>query len=452
MTHAAVGMSVGRIARGAAFLAILLVAVWLRLTSATQTTVDHPIRNDAKDYVAYSFNWKYLDVYSRQVTWVPGHEPDRLVPDAFRPPGYPLFLRLFLNGEPDLEFVQRVMLAQAGLGIATVLLVFGLARLLLGTTAALFAMAFAAVSPHLVIMENYLLTETLFAVLLAVACAAGAVALQGPRPRPLWAVVVGAVLALCALVRPTMGDFVWVAFIASAAVPGMRLYRKAAFGAMLAFAVVMAPWWSRNLADFQHISDSSLMITTVHHGSYPGLMYQDDPKSLGVPYAYDSHAKNAETSLGSAIADVWQRARERPGKYLWWYAVGKVAMFFNWDIVDGWDNIFTYQETESPYYDNPVFRISYAIMLSLHWLLVIAGLLGAIVVWTRLAPFADDDWKLKAARWLSMLLLYAVALHMIVAPFPRYSIPFRPLLYILAVLAQVTCFRWIATWRRGQRA
>ena len=39
-----------------------------------------------------------------------------------------------------------------------------------------------------------------------------------------------------------------------------------------------------------------------------------------------------------------------------------------------------------------------------------------------------------AAAIVALVVAYSIAFHMIVAPFPRYGIPFRPLLYALAML------------------
>ena len=445
------GMTKQRAVIAIAFLSILVLAGVMRITSATNTIVDRPIRNDAKDYVAYSFNWQNSNIYSRQVTWVPGHMPDRIVSDALRPPGYPAFLRLFLSGIPDLTFVRSVMLGQAWLGIVTVALVFGLARLMLGPIAALFAMLLTAISPHLIVMENYLLSETLYTTLLVAAIAAGVLALRRPdSPRTLASATSnGGILALCALVRPTLEHIPLLILLGTCIAPGLRVYRKHALCGMIAFALIMAPWWVRNLDAIGQISDSSLMINTLHHGSYPGFMYEGDPKTLGDPYRFDPHSRDAEASLGAVLTDILHKFTQQPITYLGWYLVGKIKFFFNWDIVDGFGDIFTYAEFETPYYANRLFLLTRALMFGLHWPLVIAGLLGAGLVWTRFAKFTVDGWKVLAMRWLSVVLLYAIALHMIGAPFPRYSIPFRPLLYVMAAFTVAACAGWIKTHRRS---
>jgi hypothetical protein len=49
---------------------------------------------------------------------------------------------------------------------------------------------------------------------------------------------------------------------------------------------------------------------------------------------------------------------------------------------------------------------------------------------TLLSP---DRTQQTAIRLLALTLSYVLAMHMIGAPYPRYSIPFRPLIYLLAM-------------------
>jgi len=433
-----------------AFLGILGLATYIRITSASNTIVNAPIRNDAADYVAYSYNWKNLNVYSRQVTWVPDHAPDSVVSDAVRPPGYPAFLLLFLSGKPDAAFVRAVMYAQASIGIAIVVLAFLLARLLLGSIAALFVMLLTAISPHLVVMENYLLTETLYTAFVVLMVGVGALALRRPCSTQgiILAVTTGATIAICGLIRPTLEHLALVVLVATCVLPGLREYRKSALCGLGAFVVMMAPWWTRNIEAIGHVSDGSLMVRTVHHGSYPDFMYKNDPASLGYPYNFDPHSAEAEANLGAALSDIVHKFATEPARYLKWYLFGKVRFFFNWKIVDGFGEFYTYPELETPYYGNALFVLTASLMFGLHWPLVIAALLGSMLSWTRFAALAVADWRLRAMRWLSLVLLYAIAVHMIGAPFPRYSIPFRPLEYILAVFAVMVFVGWVKEHRR----
>jgi hypothetical protein len=62
--------------------------------------------------------------------------------------------------------------------------------------------------------------------------------------------------------------------------------------------------------------------------------------------------------------------------------------------------------------------------------------------WLRLGTSATT-----AAFIVALLVVYAIAFHMIAAPFPRYAIPFRPFIYVLALLPLRAA--WLATRRQG---
>ncbi len=434
---------------GFAMVMVMLLAVVLRFTSAHDTVVDRPIRGDAKDYVGYAYNWKNNDIYSRQVTWVPSHRPAQTSPDALRPPGYPAFLMPFLTKTPDWAFVRSVMWAQACIGIVIVLMTFLLARALLGLPAAVFASFVVAISPHLIVMENYLLTETLYTLLVLSTLCVGVLAVraQDSASHIVWAGLAGIAVALCCLVRPTLDQMPLVLVAITWAVPALKRYRKASLCALAAFFVVMAPWWIRNLTEFGHINDNSLMIQTLHHGSYPGFMYHDDPRTLGYPYESDPQSHIADASLANVLHYIAHKFSEHPLKLLGWYMFGKIGFFFSWQMISGFGDIFTYQELQTPYYSNQLFRITHSLMFGLHWPLVFAGLLGSILVWTKAAGLILTGWRLRGMRWLALVLFYAIAVHMVGAPFPRYSIPFRPQLYLLAAFSVVLFVKWLKVRR-----
>ncbi len=66
-----------------------------------------PLHADASSYTSYAWNLREFGVYSRTPEWAQrtGASPTA---DTVSPPGYPLFLTLFLDGRPDRAFVQRV--------------------------------------------------------------------------------------------------------------------------------------------------------------------------------------------------------------------------------------------------------------------------------------------------------------------------------------------------------
>lgn len=441
----------------AVFFAILALTVWLRIHAATHTVVDVPIRADARDYVAYSYNLSHFGVYSRQVTWPPSDERPALTPDAVRQPGYPAFLTLFLKGEPDQKFVDSVILGQACIGIAIAVLTFCLGSLVFGSAAGLCAMFFVALSPHLIVMEGYVLSETLFAFFLLATLSVLALMCRcsdtGQRIR--WAVASGVLLALSCYMRPTLEHLPLLGMTVVWLVPGLKAYRREAAALVLAFALAMTPWWARNLLAIGHLSDPSLMIATLHHGSYPDFIYDGNLRSVGYPYRFDPMTPQIESSLASVLGYIAHKFAAQPLIYLHWYLIGKIQFFLDWKIVDGYYDVFTYPVLQSPYFSEKVFIATHALMRGLHWPLAIAGMAGAGLACTPLARLLFSDWRLGAMRLASCIMLYALLVHIAGAPYPRYSIPFRPLQYLLATFSVALAYHAIKRYRQragGARA
>ena len=72
-------------------------------------------------------------------------------------------------------------------------------------------------------------------------------------------------------------------------------------------------------------------------------------------------------------------------------------------------------------------------MHALHWPMVILAFFGSVMAWLPLSRIGLKDSTVFPARVASLLLIYYTALHVVGAPFPRYSIPLRPFLFGLAL-------------------
>jgi 4-amino-4-deoxy-L-arabinose transferase-like glycosyltransferase len=173
--------------------------------------------------------------------------------NAWAMPGYSVLLagiyRLTGMGPGRLAIVRVV---QAVLGVAMVMLVFHIADLLLGRRAAWAATIANALYPPSLSLAGYLLTETLFMVLLAGQIAAMAWAADSRRVRAY--ALLGGLTAAAVYVRP-------VAAFVPLLLPALEVHRalgdrgaRRALGRhALRFAVcaavtvaLLAPWWLRN--------------------------------------------------------------------------------------------------------------------------------------------------------------------------------------------------------------
>jgi hypothetical protein len=424
-------------------LLVLLVGLYFRLGTAAHTEVDHPVRNDARDYVAYAWNLKFHGVYSRDPSGLAGREPANLRPDAERPPGYPLMLVPFVHRRIDASFIETTQYTQAWIAEATLLCSILLAMALLGPWAGLAVGALVALSPHQSVYVPYLLTETLYGLIVVLALGAGVLTLRAKRPRVrwMWAGITGAIFGLSCLVRPTLDQWALVLVVLMLIWPALRSFRREILAMAVGFVLVMSPWWARNAVHLHGLSDSLKMRVTVQQGTYPDFMYQGMPQSYGYPYNFDPEAGKAVTSWKAVFSDLAAKFRRQPWAMLRWYAEGKVAYFFSWSTPDGWHDMFTYSVFKSPWLTAPAFLAATSLIYILYGPLIVCGLLG------MLAAFLPRTGKLfgpviaRCMRLLALLQLYVIGVHVAGAPFARYSVPFRPLTFLLAVFLLVWLVR-----------
>jgi hypothetical protein len=425
---------------------ILLLGFYLRMGSAAGTVVIHPLRADARDYFMYAFNLRHKHVYSRDATSLqkPGFRP---APDAARSPGYPVFLSAFVSGLPNQDMLDRIVLWQALLSTVTIFFSFLFLRTFLSVFWAVVGTLMTALSPHLIVANSYILTETLFCFLLVLSlCLVG---LLGRRLRLLTAAFVGVLMAAASLVRPSLQYFSVLFGVFLVFHLGWRNGGRLAATMILGFALCLSPWVIRNAHTLGFTSDKTLMINFLHHGLYPDFTYDDMKESRGFPYRYDPRASEISRDLPSVLKEISSRFEQEPLKYLQWFLMGKPVAFWSWNTVQGVGDAFIYPVSQSPYFQSPFFRWSHHLMHWLHWPLVILASFSCLVAWFPLQRIGVRPEPRFAVRVASLLLIYYTALHMIGAPFPRYSIPLRPFLYGLALFTPWLLFQAVSSRFQG---
>lgn len=439
-----------RYMQGFCLLLVLGVGMWLRLGTAAGTDVYRPIRNDAKEYVAYAWNWKFLGIYSPDIRPMLGTTTPPPVPDAVRPPGYPLLLRTVMPEYLDAQFAERMAYMQAWIAGLTLLCATLLAMSLLGAWPGLALGALVALSPHQSIYVSYLLSETTFGAALMLALAAGVAALKtaNVRWRYGFGFACGVLFAVTCLLRPTLNQWVpvlWVLLL----VPAVRRFWREIAVLTLGFVLMMSPWWIRNEVTLHHMTDSEKMLVTVQQGSYVDLMYQGHPETYGAPYRFDPKAAKASSSWPDLMADLGDKFASQPTAMIRWYVVGKVESFLSWRSAEGWGDIFTYQVTRTPWLSAPAFIAIASLMRGMHAPLMVLSVLGALMALLPAFRRLMDEPRINALRFLALVYLFAIGVHVVGLPIARYSVPFQPLGYVLAGFAVVVLYR---LYRERQRA
>ncbi len=418
-----------RLVFGLLLIVVLAVAAHMRLRAAFETVVSPPLRGDSIGYVSAAYNMKTFGVFSKALTWSQP-APSAPAPDAILSPGYPAVLAVLLEDRPDYRFLRRALLLQALIGIAAVGLTYVFAIQVLSRRAAIVAAALVAITPQLVSLGASLLTETLFTLTVVVflLCLVRA----ARREAMGWYALAGLALGATALVRPTLQ---YLPFLLVPAVVWLstRTPWKNVGALLLGFAIAFGPWLVRNQVQTGTIGDSTLIRSTLLHGSYPDFMYQGQPQSLGFPYRFDPQEASIR-SPWQALQRIGSNLKADPATTLRWYFLSKPLRFHDWAFVEGAGDIFINPVTASPYLVRREFIVTSALMHIVHWPLMILSFLGTAMAMLSAIGRGSDERR-RAMGLLAVVVIFVVGVHVIGFPLGRYSVPFRPLTFVLALYA-----------------
>lgn len=421
--------------RIALVLLVIAVAVILRVLMINQTVHLSPIRNDAKEYYSYAVNLKYFDTFSSHLPETINNPSQKPQSDKNRPPGYPAFLYPLVKFPPDMSMVQDIKLAQAIIDSATVLVAFLLFRLFVPFNASITVALLVAISPHLIAMNIYLLTETVFTFFLTLFLYVSVKGLI--QKRLFYLFLSGILLAITTLIKPSINYFIifYIGYLL-VVLPKKEIIKTTAV-IVLGFLLLVAPWAYRNTGI---AGNSSKALVSLKNGSYPGLMVNNDIRTRGMPHRADPKYGDIK-NFTDFVVDLKEKLIQKPAEYLSWYLIGKPVMFFSWDMVAGMGDIYVYPISYSPYYNKQIFMITHAMMKGAHPPINIAAIIMLILIFVpRIRKHLSYEAK-TALSFLAVILVYFIALHTVVTPLPRYAIPLRPIMYGLSVFLFLFLFQ-----------
>ncbi len=427
--QAKAGRSQLQLVLGLLLIVVLAVAAHLRLRAAFETLVWPPLQGDSVRYVSAAYNLSTFRVFSQSLTWDKATATTP-VSDAVLSPGYPALLALFLDSRPDNSFLRRVLVLQALIGTLAVGLTYTFASQVLPRFMALVVTALVAITPQLVSLGTSLLTETLFT--LTVVIFLCALVRAARRESVVWYLIAGLALGLTALVRPTL-QYLPLLLVPVIAWLSTRNRWKNAGALLLGCVLMFGPWLVRNQLTTGVVGDSTLMTSTLLHGSYPDFMYQGRMESLGFPYRFDPEAADIK-SPSQSLQRIGHNLEADPVGTLRWYLLAKPLRFYDWAFIEGAGDIFINSFKASPYLSRSEFIFTRALMYLVHWPLVILSFAG-IALAGFFAIRRRDDGRSRAMGLLAVVIVFVMGLHVIGLPLGRYSVPFRPLTFVLALYA-----------------
>jgi len=416
-----------RLKNGLAVLLVFLLALWIRVLYIENTIVDTPIRADAFSYVTYGHNLVTHGVFSKQ-------QSDHPVSDSYWSPGFPTFIAfaIKLGGE---NFYKFILYGHALMGAVVCGVTVLLGIMFLPLWASVTAGLLAAFSPHLISMGGYVLTETLFSLVLLLSLYGFCLAVRKSRVN--WFALAGLGFGLTYLVNPVVLfapvviglSWWWVErwYRNNSAIFSLRML--AIF--WLPFVLVVATWSLRNHFNVPdgELSSSDRALTNFVVGSHDNFfeIWRNNPRDPQNPATLDQ--ATIRGSWVKFIEILSTRIYENPAHYLKWYFIEKPYLLFSWNILIGSGDIYVYPVIISLYQQSKWMILTYSIMKVLHWWLLLFGLLGLIYIFLS-KKLNDSDYM---AIFIYSLIFSISAIYVILQAEPRYSIPLRPELYLCAV-------------------
>ncbi len=424
-------------------LVVAILALWIRVEYIQNTLLEHPIGGDATRYVQYAVNLVNYGTFSKD------QATDTPQPDAYWAPGYPTFIAstMLLENKFGFDTYRRIIFLQAVMGSITVVLTLLLGRLFLNHQWALVAATLTAFSPHLISLGNYVLTETLFALLFLLSIYIFILAFTY-QYRGLFTLA-GTLFGLAYLVNPVV-FFTPILFAALA----VLLYKYKQEKPLLASLVLIAPclivffimvggWAARGAVSVptDSPSGSSRLLTNLvigaHHDFHTiwraNTRDPNNPATIDLTVIGDSYPAFINLML--------DRISEEPLHYAKWYLLQKPIMLWDWNILTGQGDIHVYPVKFSLYQVSKPALLSYVIMRSMHYWLFGFSILGLIFVF-RQYKRAGSDTLAVTSLFLYLSVIYISAVYVISQAEARYSIPLRPEMYLCAAyfFSQVTTF------------
>ena len=416
-------------------LLVFLVALGVRLLFVNPDNEDVKLFRDEQEYVQYAHNLIHHRTFSRDTS------PSNPIPDSYRSPGYPLWIALSMLAGGKNGFLSILFYGQAVLSALLAPLTLLTGMLLLPLPAALAAALLTALSPHLITTTPCVLSETLFAFsLLAAVCTYLYAHVRGST----LLLIFSAALFGFAYLANEIALFIPFLFPAIAVgcrrfqrrpVAGSRSNQKIALF-LVVFALFPAGWMLRNAAVLPPEAErgSARAVTTLSHGAYPGFVYKD-PFFQRFPYREDPEQPAFGSSMNEFTRILARRVRTEPLRYISWYLFGKPYYLWRWSILQGVGDIYIFPLSGDPFQNSKSAGALKTLMEVIHpWLLALT-LIGIplCVLRCRKTPDTADGYILPVP--LFVVCVYATALYTVFAPWPRYSIPFRPELYLCAMWA-----------------
>ena len=421
------------------------IAFSIRIKYQEETIVYNPIQKDAKGYFFGAYNLHHFGVFS---TEPPGFSTTPPRPSPDRVPGYSLFVSYFIAADkPVGQFLAQVKATQALLGSLLTIMSYMLARFCFSRPPAFIVGCLTGISPHLVSMDNYLLSESLFTFVTMTATLVLMVSWK--KKNKLLAVLAGEIFGFSTLIRPVallLGPFLALIYIMDKQelkFTNVRIMVKLFFCFILGISIIYGPFFFRNKISLGKTSDIGGLLGNIVLGSYVNLTHKN-PTLYGFPYRDDQECERMRKDREYFIEVFKKRFQDDPWAYIKWYAGGKILCSWRWNMAVGMGDVYVYPVKRSGFHSgSSLLPALHRIMRWLHWPLVILAFLNPFILVLNLWRGNFNQAKSVSSLPSILIIVYHAVLFTILFPLPRYTIPLRPYCYLLSVGTLLYFIQWI---------
>jgi hypothetical protein len=356
---------------------------------------------------------------------------------ALTEPGSGSTFRIVLAAtDGEVAFVRAVLTVQAFLGALTAVMAFLLARQVMPRAWSAGVGVLTGMSPHLIAMDGYVLTESLFTpVLLAVVLC---FLTSWRRGSVAWSLLSGALLGVAILIRPLV-MYLWPFMVAAYLLDsnrwswdGSKRWRRQVPAFVLGVCLTFGPYLVRNAIQFGDLSPGrSRGWESFLHGTYVDMIYRD-PRWRGYMWKEDPHFKRMLNDREYAWEELSRRVAADPFGYLGWYLGGKVACSWEWAVYTGDRDVYVYPMKRHAFHEDPLLFAIHRTMRAGHAPIVALAFLCPLALLVAHRRGVSVDRLVLIAPILGIVVYHALLLT-IAKPIPRYTIPLRPYAYLLSI-------------------
>ncbi|WP_052475892.1 glycosyltransferase family 39 protein [Cohnella kolymensis] len=384
-----------------AFAGIMLIAAVIRIDFLL--SVRHEVPHDTRYY-----DEMVRQLLERGIYAYKGTEPNAQVA-----PGFPLIMAAVYTmvdytAHDPFVYIRWLNFV---LSLITLFVILQIARKVAGNLVGLLTLLMCAFYAPFVWANGAVLTEVPAICMLSIYLYVQLIAFE--TRKPVHALAAGALLGATALIRPEFLPLCVPLYLFYWLWTRDRHFWKPFIVVLAGIAIVMSPWWIRNVITMDKLILTATQSNPFTAGTYPNKNYEDGLVD-----------RNNKTQKQIAIERLKVGFTEHTWTFVKWYTVGKLRYTYG-DMFLG--------AGHEPLYKPMPFPALF------HRGILLAALIGIIITLRR--------WR-QALTVLAVVIVVMSALRLLFVPEFRYNFTMMPLLIIFTAVTFATLLRWLNNKRK----